>query len=219
MVWTLNKQTAKAIAYAQNALSFVFLDATITNKCNAVYMFGSAARGEMEKESDIDLFFDYESFFPDTIRNEKMIAEKLSAIEAALSRFSRSNDFQKWKQFGFTPPFSINLGKLEEWELKTSVLADGILLYSKEPLISVTKRHVLITYALPQKKAKYLSFVRMLFGRKEEGYKDTGIAGASQAKRIASTVLLVPKEHVEPILAFLQKEKIEYSFMEVGIMQ
>ncbi len=215
----LNKQTPKAIAYTQNALSFVFLDATLTNKCNAVYLFGSAARGEMEKESDIDLFFDFESFFADATRNEKMIKEKESAIQAALSRFSNSGDFQKWKLLGFTPPFSINVGKLEEWELKTSVHADGVLLYSKEPLTSITKRQVLITYILPQKKTKYLFFVRTLFGRKEEGYKDTGIAGVCNAKRIATTVLLVPKEHAEPIITFLQKEKIEYSFMELGMIE
>ncbi|MBI5072939.1 nucleotidyltransferase domain-containing protein [Candidatus Woesearchaeota archaeon] len=214
----MNKQTSKAIAYAQNALSFVFLDPTLINKCSAIYLFGSAARGEMEKESDIDLFFDYESFFPDNIKNEKAITEKESAIRAALSRFSKSNDFQKWKQLGFTPPFSINAGELEEWELKTSVFADGILLYSKEPLTSVAKRHVLITYVLPQKKTKYLFVVRTLFGRKEEGYKDAGLIGACNAKRIATTVLLVPKEQAEIVFKFLQKEKIEYSFMEVGIL-
>lgn len=215
----MNKQTSKAIAYAQNALSFVFLDPTITNKCNAVYFFGSAARGVMEEESDIDLFFDYESFFSDTTRDEKMIGEKESAIQAALSRFSKSNDFKKWKQLEFNPPFSVSVGKLKEWELRTSVLADGILLYSKETLTFVIKRQILITYTLPQKKTKYLYFVRTLFGRKEEGYKDTGIVGACNAKRIATTVILVPKEHAENIFTFLQKEKIEYSFIEVGIIQ
>ncbi|MEK6867640.1 MAG: nucleotidyltransferase domain-containing protein [Nanoarchaeota archaeon] len=215
----MNKQTSKAIAYTQNALTFVFLDATLINKCNAIYLFGSAARGEMERESDIDLFFDFELFFADSTRNEKIIQEKEDAIHAALSRFSKSNDFQKWKQLGFTPEFSANVGKLEEWELKTSIVADGILLYSKEPMMSVTKRHVLITYVLPQKKTKYLSFIRTLFGRKEEGYKDAGIAGACQAQKMASTVLLVPKEHAEPIFTFLQTEKIDYSFIEIGIIQ
>jgi len=205
----LNKQTQQAIAYAQNALSFVFLDATLIKKCNAIYLFGSAARGEMEKESDIDLFFDFGS------EEEK----KEAALHAALKRFYQSQDFQKWKLLGFTYPFSIKVGKLEEWELRTSVQADGILLYSKEPLISETKRHILITYTLPRKKTRYLSLVRTLFGRNEKGYKDTGIMGASHAKKIASTVILVPKEHVKPVFDLLQKEKIEYSFIEVSLIQ
>lgn len=205
----MNKQTQQAIAYTQNALSFIFLDATITNKCNSVYLFGSAARGEMERESDIDLFFDFEH------EEEK----KEAAINAALQRFYQSKDYQKWRLLNFTYPLSIKVGKLDEWELKTSVLADGIILYSKEPLISGAKRHVLITYTLPQKKTKYLSFVRALFGRNEKGYKDTGLVGACNAKRIATTVILVPKEHAEPIFTFLQKEKMEYSFMEIGMIE
>ena len=108
---------------------------------------------------------------------------------------------------------------MKEWELKTSIHTDGVLLYSKQPLISSTKRHILITYILPKKKTKYLFFVRTLFGRKEEWYKDTGIAGACNAKRIATTVLLVPKEDAEPLFTFLQKEKIEYSFMELGMIE
>ncbi len=214
----MNKQTQKAIAYAQNALSFIFLDATLISKCNAIYLFGSAARGEMETGSDIDLFFDFESFFPDAARNEKMITEKESAIQAALSRFSNSNDFQKWKQLEFTFPFTINIGNLEEWELKTSILADGILLYSREPAAAVTKRYILIVYTLPKKKTEYLFFVRTLFGRKEEGYKDTGLAGACQAKKIGSNALLVPQDSRQQILAFLQKEKVAYSFIEVSLI-
>lgn len=205
----MNKQTQQAIAYTQNALSFIFLDATITNKCNAVYLFGSAARGEMERESDIDLFFDFE--------NEE--EKKEAAISAALKRFYQSQDYQKWRLLSFTYPISIKVGKLDEWELKTSVLADGIILYSKEALISETKRHVLITYTLPRKKTKYLSLVRALFGRNEKGYKDTGLVGQCNGKRIATTVILIPKECVKSIFTFLQKEKIEYSFNEVNLIQ
>ena len=54
----LNKQTAKAIAYAQDALTFLFLDNEEKGKIKGIYLFGSAVRGELEKESDIDLFID-----------------------------------------------------------------------------------------------------------------------------------------------------------------
>ena len=214
----LNKQTQQAIAYSQNALSFVFLDPTITNKCNTVYLFGSASRGEMEKESDVDLFFDYEAFFPDPSKNEKMVKEKEAAIKAALSRFSNSNDYQKWKLLGFIHPFSVQVGKLEEWDLKTSVHADGISLYSKNPSLSLTKKYILITYVLPKKKKEYLSFIRTVFGRNEQGYADTGFVGKYNAKKIASTAVLVPQEHAQLFFKFFQQEKIEYSFMELGLL-
>lgn len=210
-----------ALAYAQNALSFIFLDRIMVNKCSAIYLFGSAARGEMEKESDLDIFFDFEVLSADSVQNERLIKEKESAIQAAFSRFSKSNDFLKWKLLRFTPQFSVNVGKLEDWELKTSILADGILLYSKELITSlkIIKRHFLIMYELPQKKTKYLSFIRTLFGRKEQGYHDAGLVGVCNGKRIASTALLIPKENAEQIFTYLQREKIEYSFKEVGIIE
>lgn len=213
----MNKQTQQAIAYAQNALSFVFLDATITNKCNAVYLFGSAARGDMERESDIDIFFDFEEKKEN--KEEKKEKNKEAEINAALKRFYQSKDYDKWKLFSFTYPISIKVGKLDEWELKTSILADGIILYSKELLISKTKRYVLIMYTLPRKKAKYLSLVRTLFGRNETGYKDTGLVGMCHAKKIAATVIIVPKEHVKPLFTLLQKEKIDYSFNEINLIE
>ena len=54
----LKSETSSAISYCYDMLSFVFLNKEIAEKTKAIYLFGSSVRGELTKDSDIDLFFD-----------------------------------------------------------------------------------------------------------------------------------------------------------------
>lgn len=202
----MNKRALQAIAYAQNALSFLFLGGHIKDNIKKIYLFGSAVRGELEKESDIDLFIDTE---------EKQAQEIERAITSALSRFYQSNDYKKWKQMKFIYPFSFQVGELEKWELKTSVFAEGILLYSREVNFSPLERQVLFTIQLPKNKKKYLSFIREMYGRKE--YLSKGLLEQAKGKKISTNIIILPKENQTKIEKFLQKEKIDYSLQEIAV--
>src|SRR3989344_2891457 len=79
----LNKQTLQSIAYVQNALSFVFLDLGIGDAINRVYLYGSAVRGELGKDSDVDIFIDCEP------GKEKAVE---GIAKSAFSRFYHSKD-------------------------------------------------------------------------------------------------------------------------------
>jgi hypothetical protein len=80
----------------------------------------------------------------------------------------------------------------------------------------LTNRNILFTVILPKKKSPYLQFIRSFFGRKEEGYNDTGIVGNLQGTRISATVFIIKKEHQQNIESALQKQKINYSFREIA---
>ena len=202
----LNKQTLMAIAYAQNSLSFVFLDSSINDFIKGVYLYGSAVRGELSEDSDIDIFIDCDE------EKEKIIE---NIAKSALSRFYKSKDFDKWKLFKFNYNISFQAGNLMAWQLKTSIMAEGILLYSKKSEILPAERKVLFTYELPKKKRQYLHFIRSLFGRKEKGYKDNGLLGEVNGKKISTNVIIIPKESQQKISEFMQKEKIDYSMKEI----
>ncbi len=205
----LNKQTLQAISYAQNALSFLFLEKSIENNIQAIYLYGSAVRGELEKESDIDLFIDC------TIGKEKMIE---GAAKAACSRFFISKDYEKWKHFDFCYPLSLHTGQVMTWQLKTSIMTEGILLYSKKTALPLEERYALVTFVLPKNKKKYLQLIRSLYGRKEKGYKEHGLLVELQGKKISTTVLLVPLENVQKLLQFFIKKKVEYEFKEICLL-
>lgn len=206
----MNKQTLMSIAYAQNALSFIFLDSSINNFIKGIYLYGSAVRGELTDESDIDMFIDCDAKKENTVEG---------IAKAALSRFYKSKDFDKWRIFKFDYEISFQAGDLRTWQLKTSIIAEGILLYSKKAEIFPAERKVMFTYELPKKKNQYLHFIRDLFGRKEEGYKDLGLLGELNGKRISANLIIVPKENQQRITEFMQKEKINYSMKEICVFE
>lgn len=204
----MHKQTAQAIAYAQNALAFLFLDTTIQDCIKTIYLHGSAVRGSLTKESDIDIFID-------CIAGKEQYIENTAKV--AFRRFYQSKDYEKWQRFHYTYPLSVHAGILEQWELKTSVAAEGILLYSKNTGIPDAERHLLVIMALPKEKKKYLHLIRALYGRKEKGYKDSGMLGKLFGKKISTNVVIIPYEKKDELLMFLNKEKIEYSFKEIAV--
>ncbi len=203
----LNKQTRWAIAYAQNALSFLFLDAVVGSGIRRIFLYGSAVRGQLQKESDIDVFID-------CVDGEKVE----QSVRAAFGRFYQSKDYEKWRLLKFKFPLSVQAGVLDEWQLQSSIATEGILLYSKTAELQVGKRFDLFMLELPAEKKKYLRLIRTLFGRKEKGYKDKGLLGKLQGKRYGANVVLIPKEGENELTQFLQREKVVYSFKEISVM-
>lgn len=199
-----------SIAYVQNALSFIFLDSSIDDTIRGIYLYGSAVRGELTDDSDIDIFIDCRSADEDDIEG---------LAKAALSRFYKSKDYDKWKLFKFDYPISVQAGDLSAWKLKTSITAEGILIYSKKSEIIPAERKVLFTFDLPREKKQYVRFIRCLFGRKEKGYRDEGLLGKANGKKLSANVIIVPGENQQKITEFLQKEKINYSMKEICVFE
>jgi len=200
----LNK--LKAVSYMQNAISFIFLDPNIKDSVNSIHLFGSAVRNTLTKDSDIDIFID--------CKNEKFI-ENVS--KTAIKRFYNSKDYEKWKLLKFTPLISIQAGILENWQLKSSILSEGVTLYSKEPLIQNVERKVIFILKLPKDKKNYLHLIRNLYGRREKGYNDLGLLNKLNGEKVSTNIIILPKEHQQNIVEFLNNNKIDYTMKEICI--
>lgn len=196
----LNKQIRQAIAYALDASSFIFGEETAQD-IQGIYLYGSAVRGQLRKESDLDLFIDC----PHDIEKQ---------VKAAINRFYLSKDYDKWRHLGFIPEISVHVGKLSEWELQSSIQAEGLQLFSKR-VESHGDRYDLFILELPKDKKKYLRFIRAFFGRKEHNYVDKGMLDKLQGQKLSSNVVLIRKDWEAELITFLQKEKINYSFKEM----
>ncbi|HIH15458.1 MAG: hypothetical protein QT08_C0013G0014 [archaeon GW2011_AR17] len=194
-----------AVSYALNFLSFLFIDKEIEKKIETIYLFGSGARKELEKDSDIDIFID--------CKEEREIEKR---AKAAVERFYESKDYEKWKILKFTYPITIEAGELKNWEVKSSIEKEGILLYArKTPIFEKKERKILLTIKLPKEKKKYLHLTRELFGRKEKGYKEGALLQELHGEKIAANIIIIPKEESKKIIDLLNKEKIEYKFKEI----
>lgn len=211
----MNSQTRTAIAYAENALSFLFLDNGVKDHIKGVYLFGSAVRGELTKGSDIDLFIDC------PLEQEKLIK---GISKAAVSRFYASKDFEKWRMFKFDYPLSVQAGDLAAWDLRKSIIAEGILIYSTSiPAIKkgnndLGKRITIFTVVLPKRKKDYIKFIRAIAGRNEKGYKDSGLLGEIKGERLGTNVFIVPTKSLYKVKALMDKFKVWYEMREVQMV-
>lgn len=193
------------IAYAMAFVSFVFPK---IQGIKEIMLFGSAARGEAAKDSDIDLFFDLE--------NEKEEEIIKPAVKEELNRFYKSKVAEIWHLKGIKNPISINVGNLDKWKLKRSMISEGISLFSKYKEIPKSiKGFVYFNIGPIKNVAKRNKIIRGLFGRKEKGYYSNGILEEVSGKKLSPSSFLVQKENADKVINFLNNEKVSYKFFEL----
>lgn len=189
------------IAYASAFVSFVLLKIDVKE----IVLFGSAARGEAGRKSDVDLFFNIEN-------GEEETKEML---KRELERFYKSKIYEIWSLKGIKNSIKFEVGNLSEWKLKRSIISEGIVLYGKYKEVP-EKMEGFAQFTLKPIKniAKRNRIVRKLFGRKEKSYSAEGTVGKLGGKRISASSLIVPLEKSKEIIGMLGKEKADYSFFE-----
>jgi predicted nucleotidyltransferase len=198
------KSNKELVAYASSFVSFVLPKI----KVNEIILFGSVARGDYGKESDIDLFFD-----ADDVNQEKEIKKDL---ENELVKFSKSKTAEPWHLRGIKNKISIKVGKLNEWKLKRSIISEGIVLYGKyKELPKGIEKFIYFNIKPIKDIAKRNKLIRVLFGRKEENYNNEGLISKFQGIRLTPTSFLISSEHLKEIIDLFSKEKIDYNFFEV----
>ena len=109
-------------AYISYFVSYLLNNLKRTENIREVVLFGSAARDEATKESDIDLFI-----------NLKKEDKKLNKeIDKVLEEFYKSREALLFKTKKIENKINIIVGKINEWpELKRSIESEGIVLYGQ----------------------------------------------------------------------------------------
>lgn len=193
------------ISYAEAFVSFVL---SKIPEIKEIILFGSVARGEAGKESDIDLFFNVGGK-----RDEEKI-EKITKYE--LGRFYKSKIAETWFLRGIKNEININVGRLEEWKLKRSIISDGIVLFGKykeEP--KGMKSYAYFEIEAIKDIAKRNKIIRKLFGRKEKRYFKEGMIEGFGGKKLSKSSFVVDLRHGNEVLKILQEEKVKFSFFEL----
>ena len=140
-------------AYASAFTSFIIPNIQV----NEIILFGSAARGEADENSDIDLFFN--------IKNKKNEKETKQIIENELEKFYKSKIAEVFLYKGIKNIIKIQVGKLDEWKLKRSIISDGRVLYGNyKELPGKLKRIVLFNIEPIKNIAKRNLVIRRIFG-------------------------------------------------------
>ncbi|MBU0898403.1 MAG: nucleotidyltransferase domain-containing protein [Nanoarchaeota archaeon] len=200
--------------YIYDYISVLFENIEIKRSVKKVILFGSVARGEFDKESDIDVFLEVSSSLVEKTENLVRKSEK---------RFSLISE-KKWIPLRIKNPIKTIVGDLEEprWkELKLEIISYGITLYGKfESLPEKLSHHALFTYSLsglPQKRK--MKFLRTFFGyrikKKTKLYEQIGIVEEIGGKKLGSNSILIPLEKSRDVQKFFNNFKITPEIREI----
>jgi predicted nucleotidyltransferase len=202
----MNDKVAMSVSYALDFASFILLERDVLDKIISIYLFGSAARNELDTDSDIDIFINCSD------SDEDFVAK---SAETARKKFMKSRDFEKWKIFGFTYAISIKSGQLKDWELFESIQSEGIEIFSKNVQQNDLEKIILFSFEIPKSKKTYLKIRREIFGRLEKHYKSEGMVTKHRGKCLASNIFVVPKTSQSVFIDFMHKNKIKFSMQEL----
>lgn len=196
------------IEYIYDFLTIFFEKLKEKEKIKNIILFGSFARGNQRKDSDIDLFVDIE-------KKDKNYVEEI--IKESINEFELKSE-KTWKLKGLTNPIVPIIDDLdsEQWqELKNEISHYGIALYTK---YKKNEKNVLIQYNINKLKQKdKMKIIRELSGykikQKKKIYEKQGLIKKIKAEKIDSAIL-INKNDCKKIIDVLKTKKVPYKIIK-----
>lgn len=197
------------LAYVYDFVSYLMEDAGIRKGVRKIVLFGSAASGEYDEKSDIDIFID--AWGSDS-RMEARIKERVRKFEEIMSR--------KWAPKGIANPISVVVGQLDsgKWKkLEYDMISNGILLYGKfEKKPGSLEHMVLMSFSLVRlEQAKKMRLIRRLYGNSQKSGSHEGAVWKAGGTKISSNTILVPVEKSNEVRKILSSFRVTPEIREV----
>lgn len=196
-------------AYASYFISYLLANLKEIDKIDKIILFGSVAKNEAAKESDVDIFIEL-------AKKSKLIEEKIKKI---LDSFYKSREALLFKTRGIDNKINIITGKLEEWpDLKNSIEATGIVLYGKYTGYSNIKSSSRKKYAIiswDNIKINRGAFLNKLYGVKINNKRYIGLIEQFKGKKLGKSTIMIPIEYLKEIDILIKKYKVNARIIEV----
>lgn len=186
-----------------------------------IFLFGSVAKGDADRRSDIDLLVVFDTDFKDF--EDLEIKGLISEIALDLEK-----EFDKDIQLLFS---NRNFDGLDEYFIK-KVTSEGILLYARTPRIKVNKLglepYVLIIYNLKNFDEKEkMKIRRLLLGHKTRKivkskiYENErkGFIQELHGKHIGRGLLTIPQKSAQAMEEWLERFKIEHKRIDMWLAE
>lgn len=172
-----------------------------------IILYGSVAKDEATKESDIDIFIE--------VKNKtKKFEQEIRELE---KKFYQSREAVLFKSKGVDNKFNIKIGKLKEWkELYRSVASTGVILYGPyeaKELPHGVKHYIIVFW---QKIGKNRgSFLNKLYGFRIKDKHYPGLLSKFGGKKLGKSCVMLPIEYKEDIYKQLKKHEVSAKIVEV----
>jgi predicted nucleotidyltransferase len=195
-------------AYASYFASYLLKNTKNMDKILNVILFGSVAKGEAGKNSDIDIFIE--------AKNKTKSFE--NEIDTLINQFYKTNEALLFKSKGIDNKINTIIGKLDDWkELKKSIESTGIVLYGKYIAKSFTggRKYAILSWDKIGKNRG--AFLNKIYGFNSEGKKYAGILEKFNGKKIGKSSIIIPIENKDEIIPLFKDYKVDARIIEVYI--
>ncbi|MBN2331022.1 MAG: nucleotidyltransferase domain-containing protein [Candidatus Aenigmarchaeota archaeon] len=200
------------VAFAADFVSFLIqkIGSKHLSNLRGVILFGSVARGEATKESDVDIFLDL-------FREDDAL---LKIVPGIIEEFYSGAMFKKyWRLMGIDNEIKCVPGRLDKWkDLQPSIISEGITLFGKYAQAAKNggKSFVIITWEKVRPESKRVFLSKKLFGYSLKGKMYKGVLDGTGTVKLGSSCLLVPVENSTLVMETFKNMKVCYKTFHVS---
>lgn len=194
--------------YASYFVSYLLFHLKQPENILSIILFGSVARGDFGKDSDIDIFVEVKN---KTKKNEE-------EIERIVEEFYISREGLLFKTRGIDNKINLIVGKFEDWrDLKESIEGTGIVLYGKYiPFKEINgKKMILFSWDKIQKNRG--AFLNKIYGFNSGNHNYKGMIELLGGKKIGKSSTMIPIEHREEIIKLFKHYGVNAKAIEVWV--
>jgi|TARA_B100001971_G_scaffold175065_1_gene168594 predicted nucleotidyltransferase len=192
-------------AYASYFVSHLLKSIKKTDQINRILLFGSGAKGEANKNSDIDIFIEVN-------KKTKKLEDEVTKIT---EDFYKSREALLFKAKGINNKINIIMDKLENWKnLKKSIESTGIQLYGPAMISGKgNKKYAIIHWNKINKNRG--AFLNKLYGFKSKNKKYKGLIETLEGEKLGKSCIMIPTTNTNIIEKLLKKYQVRAKIIEV----
>lgn len=193
--------------YASYFAAFLLSSLKSTDNIVRIVLYGSVAKGEATKESDIDIF----------VEVKKKTGRFLKELKDAEERFYESREAALFNAKGMENRFSIKSGNLQDWkELYRSIASTGIVLYGPyetRELPSGTKHYIIVFWDGVGRNRG--AFLNKLYGFTVKGKHYPGLLLKFGGRKLGKSCIMLPVEYKGDLFRLVRTHEVNAKTFEV----
>jgi len=195
------------ISYAIDFISFFIQNTKHLENIKTIILFGSAARNQATKESDIDIFIDI-------YKNEKNIEKEIKTITQEFFNSTKYRNY--WKLLNIKNEINIIVGKIDKWKLKDSMLGNSIILYQNyAPKLEQGTNKTLFSWGKIEQDSKRVMLNKKLFGFKHYKRQYKGLLEEYGGEKLGANVIIINTENLNLFLKVFHKFKVPVKILRI----
>ena len=194
-------------AYASYFVSYLLKNLKSLENIKRIILYGSVARDEANKNSDVDIFIEVE-------KKTKKFEDEIKSLE---EEFYKGRESSLFKSRDIENKFSVKIGNLKNWrDLYKDIASTGIVLYGRyeaTELPSGVKHFIIIFWN--KIKINRGAFLNKIYGFKVREKYYPGLLSKYDGKKLGKSCIMLPIEYKEDIFKLLKEYKVEARIIEV----